>query len=322
MQSSAHKSRRGRRLGGLLLSLLHPDVIPLVLDYEAMIQFELRGQYGSGIGEQDGQMNGPQGLVVHKDELVVVDTGNDRIQVFHHPTGRFLRKWSVALSRAPECRHPVAAVVSVTQDGQEEIFVADLIRSEVQVFRYSDARFLRLLELELSFSPRTIVEVDDHIFMSGADPTECHVFRKSDGKCTRVIRIPTPNTGELGFVSNLFIEQVTNEIYVTDSRNHHIQVLDIASSRFLRDYRAEKLFHPHAVVVHGEDVIVSELMNSRLVVLDRQTGQQGRVLGPKFGCPWNPSTFTELCRPSSLAINAQNQLFLCDTGNRRVLKFE
>ncbi len=139
-------------LRALLLPFLHPDVIPLVLAYEATIQFHLQRTFGS-VGAGDGDLNLPTGLLLHGDELFLVDQWNHRIQVFHPGTGRFLRKWGRRGEDEGGLLYPKSVAVGLSnqdEGGHEtEVFITD--NTHIHVFRLRDSQFLRRFEFRHLF---------------------------------------------------------------------------------------------------------------------------------------------------------------------------
>ncbi len=300
----------------------------MVLSYEATIQFELQRIYGGFGGSGDGEMNRPKGLLLHDDELFVVDSLNHRIQAFHQGTGRFLRKWGLYGHNKGEFRYPGAATIGLSshQAGDEkepEIFITD--DYSIHVFRLSDSQFLRRFSYEGNPSHSWcswcggIVMFGDHIFISRSSPNQIDVLRKCDGRRVRIIgadlvlgRYP----GKLILDDN----HDSKELLVADPLNDRVVALDLVSGQFLRQYQLDQQDGPQAVAVHGEDVIVCCADGNRLVVLDRSTTQILRVIsggvvgGGKAGA-------TQFCSPCDLVLSSLNELFVCDSSNHRVLIF-
>ncbi len=326
--------RRIPSISTLLSHLLHPDVIPLVLGYESTIQFTPQRSYGRQCGSQDGDLHHPCSLILSGDELFVVDSGNQRMQVFHQGTGRFLRKWGRFGEMAGEFRFPRAAAVGrlpeQQQDHQQlgdaEIFILD--DYHVHIFRLCDSHFLRRFPIKANTSlswSGGLVGHGDYIFVTVSNPSQINIVTKSDGKLVRSIGRPQRWGGsyigpQLG---KLFLEEASsNELWLADSSNHRVLVLDVTSGLFLRQYggwaktERECMQNPQAVVVHGEEVIVCDSSKHRLVVFDRSSCQMLRDIGGET------NTLTGFSDPYDLAVSCKNQLFVSDTSNDRVLVFE
>ncbi len=302
-----------------LREFLHPDVIPMVLSYEATIQFELQRSYGDAPGAGDGDMNRPSGLLLYGDELFVVDSQNHRIQVFHQGTGRFLRKWGVNGRNEGEFRYPWAVTMGFRNhqalDGREpEIFIPD--DHHIQVFRLSDSRFLRRFSCS-GFWCGGIVTHGDHIFISRSTTNLIDVLTKWDGRQVRIIGADL-NLGPLPGKLLLDDDRDAKELLIPDRDNDRIVALDLVSGQLLRVYELGQNDGPQAVVVHGEEVIVCCRKSNRLVVLDHTTARRLRVVGGDAAGKAEATQFRSAC---ALAISSLNELFVCDCSNNRVLIF-
>jgi sugar lactone lactonase YvrE len=78
---------------------------------------------------EPGSFFGPRDIAVYNDEIYVVDTGNERVQVFALD-GTFLRSWGGKGTEPSQFIEPVGIAV----DGQGRIFVADSGNARISVF--------------------------------------------------------------------------------------------------------------------------------------------------------------------------------------------
>ncbi len=328
--ASPKRQRRGNGLTALLTHFLHPDVIPLVLLYEVTIQFELQRIYGGSSGSGDGEMNRPSGLLLHADELFVVDRGNQRIQVFHQATGRFLRKWGRRGHNEGEFIILGAAAVDFqnSQDVHQkepEIFITD--DYYIHVFRLSDSRFLRRFAF-YETGQRSwcggIEMLGDNIVISRSLPTQIVVLTKSEGKQVRIMRMDLGN-----FPGKLILDDHpgAKELLIADPVNDRVIAVDIVSGQWLREY---SVFDPlqqrntgsRGFVMHGAEVIVCCEFSHRLVVFDRSSTQKLRVLTNVAGDKADQARPDSFSFPHDLAVSSRNELFVCDSGKSRVLIFQ
>ncbi len=329
--SSSSTPTRRQQLVDRLLPRLHPDVIPIVLGYEATIQFEVIKTCPTPLLE-DVQLASPHGLVLSEttNELFVLDTYHYQIQVFHQGTGRFLRKWGQQGYGDGQFSFPLAAAISSgteTDHSGEELFVVDARRRDVQVFRLSDSHFLRCLRMtESSGEPKGIALVGGDMFISRNEPSQIDIMRQSDGKRKRILDCCRQDDGvfEESFLNKLFVDEEANELFLADSSNAHIKVLDLISGKFLRQYgnfsesrpSPYRVFWPRACVAHGEEVIVCDHHNHRLVVFNRLSCQMVPVIQEKVG-----GVILKSLVPSDIAVNCRDELFVCDHGNSKVWIF-
>ncbi len=326
MRRSSAQPGRNDRLVALLNLLLHPDVIPLVLSYEVTLQFELQRSFGSRRGKLDGEMHKPSALLLHADELLVVDQSNSRIQVFHQGTGRFLRKWGEFGQQNGRFRCPTTIALGFPSGGgpchhpdedknlspdEAEIFVGDV--DDIQVFRLHDSQFLRRFQIEENCGAALlngIAVMGEEVLVSRSYPYQIDVMRKSDGKRVRIIgeRECSDEPGRL------WLDKVAKELWRTE--DNHVVVLDVIHGKARRQY-GQELRYPQAVACHGEEVIVCDSSKDRLVVYDRSTCQKLRIIAScSNGGPGL------LSHPCDLAISLRNELFVCDQNHHRVLVFQ
>ena len=115
-------------------------------------------------------------------------------------------------------------------------------------------------------------------------------------------------------------------IYVADSQNHRIQVLD-ANGAFLRQWGEKgsgsgQLNEPWGVAVGPDgDVYVADTWNHRVQVFDAQ-GAYKRMWGT-FGEVKDAFGSGEiLYGPRDLVFDDEGNLYLSDTGNKRVVKYD
>ncbi len=338
MRRSSAQPGRKDRLVALLKLLLHPDVIPLVLSYEVTIQFELQRLLGSRRGALDGQMAHPSGLLLHADELFVVDQGNCRIQVFHQGSGRFLRKWGqYGFERhAGRFRCPTAIALSPPRAGvchldtgknliwdEAEIFVVDV--DQIQVFRLRDCQFQRRFQIEENGTASVsngIAVMGEEILVSRSYPHQIDVMRKSNGERVRILaQIESSEPGRL------WIDETAMELWLAEPGHDRIVVLDVIHGDAVREYggATTELRYPQAVACHGDEVIVCDPCNQRLVIFDRLTCQKLRIIAScRRGADFQDGGRTpiEFSYPLDLAISLRNELFVCDSTNHRVLIFQ
>jgi len=96
----------------------------VVFDPKAEVFIRNWGTSGSG----ESQFNEPTGVVVGGNHVYVMDTGNDRVQVFDLD-GKFLRSWEIPAWRSFSNRYPDAAfdekskLLYITSSGTNEVLV-------------------------------------------------------------------------------------------------------------------------------------------------------------------------------------------------------
>jgi hypothetical protein len=163
-----------------LLGHLHADVIPMILGYAATISFEVVRVFGSQ-GKGDGQFKEDLGGLAASEtrkELFVSDVGGQRIQVFHLPTGRFLRAWGGV-------RNPGSLALS-----DDSLFVADHSNGLVQRFSLDDAKGIDTWEVD---NPVDICVIGEELYLTRRDhevvDNKVYVY-SFNGLCSRKTHWP------------------------------------------------------------------------------------------------------------------------------------
>ncbi len=320
--SQRESQRRQHLLQFLLIKLLHPDVAPIVLCYEATILLHKVRSFPENPGDlpwgqMEGALNTPFGLVLHRDELFVMDTWHYQIQVFHQDTGRFLRRWDIPhIVDDDKFQHPISAVITFSPDRQEEeIFVltSSVVRSVIWVFGSLNGKFSRRLR-DIIGSATGIGLLNNQFFVARCNPNQIDIIAISDGKVLGILKLPEESEC---FTTcrphKLFIEPDTKEIYV--AQGTFIRALNYETGCSLREYgrpmnREVRLKDARAVVASGEQIIVCDCQTHRLVVFDRSTHEVLQM------------SSNDLQWPRDLAVNDRNELFVCDGGNNRIVMFE
>jgi hypothetical protein len=89
-------------------------------------------------GEEKGELNSPQGIAWWGEDLVVADTGNNRVQVWSG-RGGFCNQLGKLGGFAGEFMMPTGVAVSVSED-ITTLYVADSVNNRIQFFKMTDIR--------------------------------------------------------------------------------------------------------------------------------------------------------------------------------------
>lgn len=265
------------------------------------------GKAGSGRGE----FSEPRGLATDaQGNIYVADSKNNRIQKLS-PSGEVLALWGAQGSEPGQFKDPQG--VAVGPDGS--VYVADTWNHRVQKFD-ADGRFLKAWVAEPSlWGPRGIaVNGDGKVFVADTGNKRVVVF-SSDG-------VQIEFWGTDGSAPGQFIEPVgiaidrAGEVVVADTGNRRLQFFS-ADGSFLREWQVygwdEFYTEPH-VAIHGNDVLVTDSYNHRFARYDegKLTGAWGRS-GTGSG---------EFNRPIGIAAAPDGSVYVSDTLNNRIQKFE
>ncbi len=310
----------------LLTTLLHPDVVPIVLGYASIIAFRVVRTWGVP-GDGDGELRDPRALALRgRDELFVCDSENSRIQVFHHPTGRFLRKWGLCGSEPGMFHYPCALHVD-----EDRVIVLDQdlgissASSRLQVFSSVNSKYLYRINLPKgSGCPRGLLvdssnENDKYYVPSHAAGGDIHVHSVTDRDPSTLayqgcLQVPWQCRTKAMVLQD-------NQLFVVDWLLDCVYVFDTLRGTNIGKYGNAYiglggLRSPQGVAVHGDQVIVSSTSADHLVIFDRTTYQfTGECTGG--------DALHRLYGPTGLLINPfTNQLFVCSRGNHRITVLE
>lgn len=113
--------------------------------------------------------------------------------------------------------------------------------------------------------------------------------------------------GQLEKPVNLAIDEAGTR-YVADTGRRRIMVYD-AQNRYVTAFGKPDEWSPTDVVLAGDEMYVTDRDQGNVVVLDRSSGEELRRFGRLF-------------LPTNLEVDPDDNVYVTDTGNARVLKFD
>jgi DNA-binding beta-propeller fold protein YncE len=181
-------------------------------------------------GSGEGEFRFPQSLTVnHEGEVVIADSGNDRIQVtagsppdLTHLPGTFKRIIGKSGSGDGELRNPLAVAV----DSHDNIYVVDTDNNRIQKFS-PDGKFLaKWGQLgreagEFNQPSGIAIDADDRVYVSDTDNYRVQKFDAA-GKFLLEWGKGGSRYGELFRAKGIGVSP-QGMIYVADANNHRIQ---------------------------------------------------------------------------------------------------
>ena len=265
-------------------------------------------------GSDEGMFNCPYGVAVNdRDEIVVADTLNHRVQVFDS-NGTFLRSFGHRGENAGEFNYPVG--VAINKD--RNIFVAEYGNHKIQVFSW-EGRHL------CSFGGKG--SLDSQLLNPwglSLDSTGNVIVPDSGNK---LIKIFTPDgrfvmkIGGQGSVSvPIHCVQCGEHFIASDPNEHCIKVFNREGHfqyRFGKQGQGDGEFScPYFLsVTQSKHLLVCDQNNHRVQVFD----VDGKFVG-KFGS--NGSKLGEFNGPCSVAVLSNDQIVVSDRNNGRIQIFE
>ena len=217
------------------------------------------GSYGSG----EGEFIGPSGVAVDsKDNMLVADQGNDRIQVFDS-NGKFLFAFGSYGTREGQFNYPHGVAV----DSKGNILVADTFNNRIQVFD-SNGKFLYAFGIQGQLISPSGIAVDSKGRIIVAD-TENHRIQVFDSNGNVLLRFGAfgqfnrPFGVAVDSKDNILVaDTVNNKIHVFDSNGKELAVVGAYGDKPLQ-FR-----DPHGIAVDSKGrIIVADTANNRLQII-------------------------------------------------------
>lgn len=279
----------------------------------------------SGIGgAEPGQMLAPRNVAVAADgRIFVADSGNHRIQAFD-ASGAFLYQWGGSGTEPGQFNEPWGIAVD-----DESLFVADTWNHRLQKFTL-DGEFVAVFgrsgspaegienDLGLYFGPRDIAILDDDLLLTTDTGNHRMQLLTKDGVFLDQVGAFGNLLGQLNEPVGLGIGP-DGTFFLADTWNSRIQ-------QFSPDLFAFKEWtvsawegqstnnKPYLAADSGGRIYVTDPEGYRILIFD----SFGEYLG-RFGSFGQGSGDFGL--PNGISVDADDNIYVADAGNNRVLKF-
>ena len=268
------------------------------------------GEKGSG----DGMFQHPLGVAVtDKDEIVVADCGNHRVQVFDS-NGTFLRSFGHKGGNAGEFNRPFA----IATDKDRNIFVADRFNNRVQIFS-REGRHLGSfggkgsLDSQLYDPWGLSLDSTGNVIVADTDNQLIKIFTP-DGRFVKKIG------GQGSFSNPVHCVQCGEYFIVSDRGEHCIKVLNREGHfqyKLGKQGKGDGEFNKpdYLLVNESQHLFVCDRTNHRVQVFELN----GKFIG-KFGT--EGSKLGEFNSPLSVALLSNGKFVVSDQVNHRIQIFE
>jgi len=266
-------------------------------------------------GTSEGTFKGPLGVAVSdKDEIVVTDSCNRRVQIFER-SGNFLKSFGCHGTSQGEFKFPSG----ICFHNNGNIFVADSLNNRIQIFD-EGVRYVHefgndgSLDYSQLSNPRGLsLDSKSNIIVADSGNKLIKIF-SPDG--TFVRRIGGPGT----FSFPVHCVQCDEYLIVLDQGEHCIKVLDREGNyQYQIGKQGEgdgefKLPSFLAVNKLGH-LLICDSGNNRIQIFELNR----KFLG-KFGT--NGSNLGEVRNPTSSAVLSNGRVVVCEYGNHRIQTFK
>jgi len=230
---------------------------------------------------QNGQLSHPAAVAVNsKGEIVVVDRGNNRVQIYSKD-GKILRKFGSAGKGKGQFSDPYG----LDLDGNDNIYVADFSNNRVQIFsptgihmntigdgpaRQDDGQFLRPIEV-------CVNRRNGEILVADYDNHRVQIFN-SNGQFLRKFGSSGNLAGQLMNPKGLGVNS-KGEIVVGEFGNNRLQIFD-SNGNHVRFIGSGQLVNPgHLCLDDSDNIYVCERSKHVVKVFEGKTGQQVHFFG-------------------------------------------
>ena len=268
------------------------------------------GEKGSG----DGMFKNPLGVAVtDKDEIVVADCLNHRVQVFDS-NGTFLRSFGHKGENAGEFKNPTG--IAINKD--RNILVSEYYNHRVQIFSWEGRHLGSFggqgsLDSQLSYPWGLSLDSTGKVIVADTDNKLIKIFTP-DGRFVKKI-------GEQGsFSIPVHCVQCGEYFIVSDRGEHCIKVFNREGHfqyKFGKKGQGDGEFsYPGYLLVNeSQHLFVCDRFNYRVQVFERN----GKFIG-KFGT--QGSKLGEFNYPLSVAMLSNGRIVVSDEYNHRIQIFE
>ncbi len=124
----------------------------------------------------------------------------------------------------------------------------------------------------------------------------------------------TKAPGKLIKPVNVTVDPEDGRRYVVDTGLKRIVVFD-RSGAYLRAIGEPETWKPSDVAVFGKRLYATDLQNGQIVVFDKRTGNELERISQRGDGP------ADLFFPTNIAVDADGNIYVSDTGNFRIQKF-
>ena len=268
------------------------------------------GKKGSG----EGMLNNPMGVAVTaKDEVVVADNHNHRVQVFDS-NGTFLRSFGHKGENAGEFKNPTG--IAINKD--RNILVSEYYNHRVQIFSWEGRHLGSFggkgsLDSQLSNPWGLSLDSTGNVIVADTDNKLIKIFTP-DGRFVMKIG------GQGSFSFPVHCVQCGEYFIVSDQGEHCIKIFNREGQfqyKFGKEGDGDGEFNGPSFlsVTQSKHLLVCDWKNHRIQVFELD----GKFIG-KFGT--NGSKLGEFNDPFSVAVLSNDQIVVSDRNNVRIQIFE
>lgn len=261
------------------------------------------------------RMSKPQGVHVDSDgRMYVVDPHARAIHVFASKTSRYYRFPDKPIDK-------FIYPVGVTADDHGRVYISDSSSHVVHVFSDYGKKYERAIGEQQLVRPTGLAlrETSNELLVVDTIASEIVVFNRSDYSLRHRVGSNGREADALHYPTSIFVSN-DNSVYVTDSLNFRIQILN-ADLEFVNRFGEAGdgpgyFSRPKGVALDSDGhVYVVDALFDNIQIFD----VDGNLLLTFGTSGHNPGQFW---LPNEIYIDQDDRIYICDTYNSRVQVFQ
>ncbi|PFX16060.1 E3 ubiquitin-protein ligase TRIM71 [Stylophora pistillata] len=217
-------------------------------------------------GDEDGQFNQPVDITfINDDEILVVDSGNHRIQQLNIRTGNFVKSFGKEGSADGDLKNPSS--VCITSDGGF-IAVAEFINSRIQVFTMDGKPVLKFGNSgsERLDHPLGCICYEDKFIVTDTNNNCVKVFDRK-GQFLYKFGEYGNGDGRLDWPCGLSVDKCGN-VFLCDRLNNRIQQFTLEGTFIGKTSTDLKLQQPWGITTLSDDrILITEFDGEEAIIL-------------------------------------------------------
>eukprot|EP01100_Stratorugosa_tubuloviscum_P012726 TRINITY_DN6145_c0_g1_i7.p1 TRINITY_DN6145_c0_g1~~TRINITY_DN6145_c0_g1_i7.p1 ORF type:complete len:300 (-),score=127.78 TRINITY_DN6145_c0_g1_i7:117-1016(-) len=162
------------------------------------------------------------------------------------------------------------------------------------------------------------IDNDDNIYVADSKNHCIRIYNKQ-GELIKTIGGRQGNSnGCFNEPWGITIDNENKELFVTDCKNHRIQIFDCLTGRFKRKFdnlgNHGNLNYPVGITIYGDRLLIADNNNHRIVIMNKRTGDLMKVFG-------NENKQQQREQPCNIVVY-NDTIFVTDNNNHRIQAYD
>ncbi len=267
----------------------------------------------AGKEETENLMLRPHGIYVQEDKIYVTDPGLFLVHVFDQRKKKYFK---ITEAKNQHLISPIGIAVDTTG----KIYVSDSYLRKIFIFNTEGNYLGEIGSNNLFKRPTGLAIYKNRIYVVDTLESQIKVFSKDSGKLLFSFGENGTEFGKFHFPTHIFIDDVEDYIYITDSLNFRIQIFDIAGN-FISSFgqlgdALGNFSKPKGIAVDSDGHIYVTDSDFDVVQIFDRNGTLLLVFG---GTGVKEGHFLV---PGGIFIDKKDYIYVADSYNRRIQIFK